>query len=593
MKKLPLSRTQKAVATDILRKFDTYDRQILAWYTGSGKTNVFLEFVRQLLIEKPKAKIGIVSYLHRNIKTQTSERAAIFLDEHYVVNRTDRNYGKENVYIFNPQTLFFRHDLPFKFDYLIVDEAHVGGGGPLSGYLGTLVSRHCKEKVKILGCSATPWPILEAQLFTGAFVHSRGMDKGLHEDGRLTDFEIHAEQISLKIDAEHFSRQGDLGTKYLKANFEIIRKLCIDKVDVLLKSNKKKLGSKCLVIVPPGQNCEIAKAVARSIGDSAIYLIGGAQVSGYQYEASNEEEKIAQFRTDPKIKFLCVVHKCQIGFDMPELTSTIDLTMSRNIGLVIQRWGRLARKDPKSSAKKNYFYVFDASMEPERAEWIIGTSIDYAMCKWDSTLTSKTIRRRPTKIFGVSGGNSTFSVGFKELLAMHSGLTNRTYSTMRFSEETMARGGWTKNALVQEAMRYESRTELSVKNRYVYNQLLRNYKEELNRVFPIKNELGKWNWPKIKALALKAKSRKQFRNQYGGAIYWVTTNGKMAELDKLLPPSQSTQLNYTWPRIEAIARRVHYPGKLRNEYRGAYRWVVQQQRLGELRELFAKIRRGE
>lgn len=113
MKRYPIDQFQIEAVDEILRNLETNPKQILAWYTGSGKTNIFLEVARKLLRKNPKIKIGISAYLHTNIKSQTSKRAEQFLDHHEVINAGVQSDGRYGVYIFNPQVLYKREALVF------------------------------------------------------------------------------------------------------------------------------------------------------------------------------------------------------------------------------------------------------------------------------------------------------------------------------------------------------------------------------------------------------------------------------------------------------------------------------------------------
>lgn len=529
MANYPINKVQAQAVKDILQEWKTNPIQILAWYTGSGKTNIFLEIVRQILLKEPKAKIGISCYLHVNIKNQVSDRASIFLKEWEVLEAKNTFKKKKNVAIFNPQ-IFFKRDPTHHFDYIIFDEAHVGGRDSdkkSGGYFKKIVDDHCKPGVKILGVTATPWDLVGSSLFGMAHVHARGLDKGLHEDGRIADFNIHVEAVKVKVKDSDFSRSGELTKKYLRTHFNTLREYSIRSAIHLHRSKADKIGRKCLIIVPPGHNCAIAKDVAEALGDEALYFVGGAAMSGWQYSQLNESGKIEQFRNDPKIRYLCVVHKCQIGFDMPELTSTVDMTMTRNISVLVQRWGRLARKTDVPG-EKNYIYLASNNMEAVRAEWLINTSVNYATGNWGEKGRRKTKFER-TPVFGYIPKQLGIGISFSEVLNKLTNLKSYTHTTISFAEETTPAGYWNMENMLNEARLYKDRTDMSVRNRYLYNKFLKRFPEELDKIFPIKNDLNKWNYEKSIAAIRKAKNKKEVKKKYSGALDWLFRNGKRQE----------------------------------------------------------------
>ncbi len=580
-----INNAQQQIVSDLMAGFKTHKSQVLAWYTGSGKTNVFLKLCQALIEKNPSVKIGISSYLHMNIKHQTSVRASTILESHSVINACDtryRDYEDENVYIFNPQTLYRRNDLPFRFDYLIIDEAHIGlKVGQGNSYFEKIITDHCSPNVKILAASATSWDILKNPLLENPKIHTRGMDIGVHEDGMLTDFDIHIERVELKTTKADFSRRGDLRSDFVQNNFELLKKVTVGKANLLIQKFPKRIGSKCLIIVPPGDQCGIAKAVAKSIGDEAVYLIGGNQTSGRDYRKEEEKGIIEDFRNNPERKYLVVVNKCQIGFDMPELTSTIDLTMTRNVGLLIQRWGRLARKQRGVTQKKHFFYAIDQSMLPEEAEWMLGTSIEFAMCKWDSAPAN--LRNRATRVFDLSAGAGEFSTNLSTLIRKYSGVDHESHRTVTFSEETAKPGTWNRELLIEEARKYVSRTELSENNRYVYNMLKKHFNDDLDDVFPRKNKA----WTKQSAIAAvkTCTTRLEFKRKFAGAAEFLEKNGLIEEMNKRLPRA----VREPWTVEEALeaARQYSQITKFRESYRAAYD-LLRQEAEKQLYQVFNK-----
>ena len=65
-----------------------------------------------------------------------------------------------------------------------------------------------------------------------------------------------------------------------------------------------------------------------------------------------------KFKTEDKYKVLIAVDRGRIGFDMPELFNIVDFTLTQNLDLLLQMYGRLLRKsDLQKKKQKIYFKV--------------------------------------------------------------------------------------------------------------------------------------------------------------------------------------------------------------------------------------------
>ena len=65
-----------------------------------------------------------------------------------------------------------------------------------------------------------------------------------------------------------------------------------------------------------------------------------------------------KFKTETKYKVLIAVDRGRIGFDMPELFNIVDFTMTQNLDMLLQMYGRLLRKsDLQNKKQKIYFKV--------------------------------------------------------------------------------------------------------------------------------------------------------------------------------------------------------------------------------------------
>lgn len=511
----------------LLEGFKKNRYQCLAWYTGSGKTNVLAELCKRLLQENPDIKIGISAYLTTEIKLQISERLSQFglKDAVYTVVPCAPKYVKgKSITVFNPQG--FWSALPnVKFDYIFLDEVHAGLD-PTCKMLPKIIKGCSHKETRYLLVSATPWNPLSQKEWKDCPVFKRSLDKGL-EDGLITDFKFHAEEANVEFTEKDFTRDGDLNKNVIIQNMQITKSACIGKMENILKKNDKILGKKVLVICPPGNYSEIARSLAEKFG--GLHFVS----HGHRADASSELDK---FKSDPKIRFLFVTRKCQVGFDFQEMTSVIDLTMSRNIQILAQRIGRIARKS--GNTEKHYFYIYDKSLMADQLEWLVATIIDFSLGAYDGWTT------RRVKYRQIDIPQQTFvhpiTTSLKEVIkALKDPSAIETKKRLAFVSSNPPTK-WGLDKALKKASEYPSRTEMWRKNPGLYKWFRLNAKQEMDRIFPFKRAMGKWNQRTVEAVmrANAGMRRRSFNEKFAGARYWCqTVNPAMGKilLDKYLP----------------------------------------------------------
>jgi hypothetical protein len=586
-----LNKAQLKCVRELEKGFETNQRQVLAWYTGAGKTNIFLALAARILKKNPKAKVGISAYWHRNVKEQVYERAEGFLPRrsYQMLSGGDYDRGR-GVFIFNPQW-FVHNKADMKFDYLIIDEAHIGTVKRHRSLLTNIVKENCKSDCKILGSSFTAWDLIRSDIFTGAGLLRRGMEEGLSEDGRVQDFNINVRRMDISPIEEAFNRKGDLKKGYINSNFSTLQSVVINEVLKTVKREGDKLGGKCLVIVPPGNACAIARATAYALGEDISRVYIGAirtradDSKGHEQDKQimqKQEENLREFREDPKVRFLVVVNKCQLGFDMPELTSTIDATMSRNVSLLIQRWGRLARRHPSTDKPKEYFYLFDQRISHTLVEWLIMSCIELSQARWSyGQHYTRSLEKRSVQIRQLYTGQDDFKVGFKQLLAIAEDIKLHGGYEVEFSGALRSAADWNVEALEAVARQFKDRTEFAAKDRVAYNKMRELFTDKLNEIFPPRRV---WTEAKVIAAMKQCKTRTEFKDTYNGAYEYLRVKNKLYLLDDLLP----VQWEKKWTKESALAkaRQCRNRHELRQRFCGAYELLMRQYR-EELNQIFS------
>lgn len=557
--KMRLEAFQEAAVTDILTELEKSGKACLAYYTGSGKTNIFLEAASRIIDKNPKAKIGISAYLTNEIKDQTTERMNQFWNKY-----------AGNIEIFIPQNIYNKKK-ESKFDYLFIDEFHAGASDGCI-MINNIIAAHCKKDVKILLISATPWDALRSKKFDGTKTFKRSIELGL-KDGRVADVEMYLEKADFELKEHEFTRTGEAKNSALILRHALVRSACIGKMKNLLSRYNKELGDKVIVICPPGNTGEVARSLAKEFNGLAFIELVGRKGS----EEFDTRENLEIFKkTD--CRFLFVINKCGVGFDMPELSSVIDLTMTRNIMRLVQRIGRVSRE--YKGKQKRYFYVTDSGLSDIRAEWIIGTCLDFSIGNYDGW-SSRSVKYRPLKRYRqFRFQKSSFKISeiIKSLAPKES---VRNVITIKYTEGTPPKIRTIKSAL-EEAKQYTNRHELFKKNPALYKWFrLNDRMAELTEIHPHVNP-RKWNEKTVLEAVKKAKSRTDFHDNFCGASDWVLKHQRHDLLDKYLG-----RANTIWneDKIKKVMAKCSSWQEFRDKHDGARAWLCRNGKLQEYKRM--------
>lgn len=530
-----------------LKKLFAKERAVcLAWYTGAGKTDVFISYIKFLLRENPKTKIGISSYLTTEIKDQIYGRlVANGLGEktHKIEPGIPKLWTK-NITAFNPQGIYRSLPENFKFDFLILDEAHAGISHDKT-MINKIKNKILKDNGQILLVSATPWDALQRKEFQGIRVLKRPLSDGI-KDGRISDFRIFKEQAEIEFSPDDFTRVGDLNKNAAKRRIAVLKAACIGKVKNIIA--KHDLGEKTIVICPPGNSGEIALELAKEFGGLAFLQSHIGAGSSHEQVFSSTEGNLEKFKTDSKVKFLFVIYKCQVGFDMPELASVIDLSMTRNIKVLVQRLGRVARLS--KGRQKKYFYVYDKSLGDEKIDWLLYTVIDFCLGAFDGMKTNTT-KYRETRVHGYVGHKDSFLLTeiINQLAKKESVTTARV---LRFDFGRRPAKYRTLAEAIEEAKKYKDRHDLFKKDPALYKFFrVEGHIEKLNEIHPYLMRMRYWTEERVIEALKQCTSRSQLRIKFPGAESHCRLRKRKDLLDKYLPSKQDPTKIWTHERILA------------------------------------------
>lgn len=560
---------QKPAIAEIHKLFKTSPSVCLAYYTGAGKTNIFIEYCRYFLKKNPKAKIGISAYLTSEIRDQIYQR----LEEFGLYEQSNLVWGQidtsARIFVFLPQSIY-NNNYPVKFDLFIADEAHAAIGDYKKMY-NKIKSKFFHNDTKILLVTATPWDLLAQRSFKNTPVLKRPLDQGI-SDGLITDFDFMTEEAQITFNPDDFSRVGNLKVSAIYSRLAVLKSACIAKLEHVIKTHNHKIGKKCIVICPVGSNGIIARDLAEKFGGLTLL-----QNRTLTQEIGNKEN-LYKFKKDPNQRFLFVVNKATVGFDMPELSSIIDLTMTRNIKTIAQRIGRVARKNKFD--KKTYFYVYDKSLGEDKMQALILTTVDFCLGNYDG-LTSKEAKYLKF---------DRIHHNFDEVISISKIINHLRRPGQIIHKDTIQLANreqatkWTLPAAIIESKNYISRTDMWKYKPGLYKWFRLNAKDEMDRIFPLKY----LRWTDERALAEATKFKGQLRQTFiekcAGAYTYLRVNKKLHLLDDILPLSMEP---WSHERVVKVLKGI----KKWNDFRkdGARAWAYRNGGIKKYREIWLQM----
>ena len=352
---------------------------VLAGGTSMGKTPTFIMWL-ELFYQNPanKNKQTIVfaasktilrNNVHETLKGfKPSFSYSIITDKERLVNALDR---KAQVLIVIPQTITKHYKLLPKMHNFILDEAHEWYFAKVKGGKQSTLDKIIKhiQPTKQLFLTGTPSKfVANGDKFKFQFVPV--MD--LYDAGLVSNVKL--EVVSSTYDFKANDWQGNYGNlKPTKTNSpkqaeDALVAVCNEMIDKLknpLKEwysinnvTKNSIGKLFKYLDKTIIYTHSKKQADRfySILNSKKELSGKVLLS----HSENDPDSIQfnQFKTDENTHILIAVDRGRIGFDMPELFNIVDFTMTQNLDMLLQMYGRLLRiSNLQKKKQKIYFKV--------------------------------------------------------------------------------------------------------------------------------------------------------------------------------------------------------------------------------------------
>jgi superfamily II DNA or RNA helicase len=333
-------------------------RFIINAMCGVGKTHIAQLIIYYFLVQGKR--VLFLTYTRNELREQTYKRCmedGIIPKEYIGIFKTDKKEIEKFLIITIPQTI--RNFLfPYKFDLIIIDEAHEyleTKDKKSAQTLKKIIALNSHKNTVIIGLTGTAFEImLEGKFFDikNDQVAYKIYDSLMAlEDGIISNININAIYVNFELKNEAYKKDGELSS--------IGQEVLKDKLINALKANKliPTLSGKTLMICAKISDAESLSAYINSTFGN------GKTIS--LCKTSNQDDLFGidlEFKNHPGIQFLIVVGMCGVGWDFPGLMNVVDLTFTINPKLIIQRFSRAVRKC--EGKEPNYYYVADERKTP-------------------------------------------------------------------------------------------------------------------------------------------------------------------------------------------------------------------------------------
>lgn len=321
----------------------TSQRHILGLPTGSGKTPVQCEIIRQTLSRNPQARI-LVGVHTKELVQQTAETFAKF-SPYADIGVACAGLGKKEFHsqvVFGSLgTLANAPGLLGPRDLMMIDECHRVADDAKSGYqkiINTLLARN--RSMPITGLSATYWRLGEGLLTEGSTFDEVVYDLCLGEnyirlvdEGYLTPLTAKAtpgktiDMSRVRMTAGEIN-QGDAAEAVREKLAEVIP-------DALARSEGRRHG---MVFVSGVQNVRFACQLLQELGESAVFVTGDMR-------KTDRDVAVASYKAQ-KFRWIVSDSVLTTGFDAPFVDVIVFLRATASSSLNVQMMGRGTRIYP-------------------------------------------------------------------------------------------------------------------------------------------------------------------------------------------------------------------------------------------------------
>lgn len=294
---------QKALIEGTIANLKTHGIGLVGASTGSGKTEISIEIIRDFLKRNPKKKVLFLAHGTTTLRAQVAKSLSSVSEfsSEEIVGKADTT---AQVHIAIPQNKLIRTQ---KYGLILVDEAHQYFDAKM---VQEIIASNKGARQVLL--TASTGKFTQRKVPAVYFSLLEALEAG-------TIMEPSVGIITTKQDFRSFDAEGNLSSaEKLKEVTSIVRKF------------KAKAKGKTLVAC---HNQAAARDVAKALGKTAVLSTSELDPNNFEFN---------RFQ-DADIKYLVVVFRGVIGFSMNALETVIDLTASQNVDRITQLLGRVVR----------------------------------------------------------------------------------------------------------------------------------------------------------------------------------------------------------------------------------------------------------
>ena len=497
---------------------------------------------------------------------------SIVKDKKTLLSALDRN---AQVLILIPQTIKNYYNLLPKMNNFILDEAHEWYFAKTKGGNQSMLDKiinHIQPKKQLL-LTGTPSKFnANADKFNFQYVPV--MD--LYDEGLVSNVKM--EIVSSTYDFKANDWLGNYGN--LKSS----------------KTNSKKQAEEALIAVcneminklknPLKDWYNVNNVTKNSIGklfsylDKTIIYTHSLSQADKFYEILNSKKELKgkvlsshsendpdsidfnKFKTDSNYHILIAVDRGRIGFDMPELFNIVDFTLTQNLDMLLQMYGRLLRKSDLQKKKQKIYFKVATKNTADYFVDLMTAMLCLTHLDWYSTYNGKNMggilipkvltKSIRNKNYTNNQNKKTSSktkpyVSLTELgipldlnlfrqSILHT--SNSKFNTIaettlddvrrEFFGLTLWKEKWNKDTVKEEALKYNTKIEFQTSNQSAYNAakrlgILDDVTKHMIKRFFINEEY-------TKKVAKQCKTIAEFLKNYQGAYVFAKKNNIFDEV---------------------------------------------------------------
>jgi len=352
---LELLKYQKPLVDQVLQ-YLPHGAVVLAASPGSGKTQMAIQVIIETLKANPNAKILVLAHGTTILRENFSDRIRKYFSDlsKEVVNSND--IDDSSVIVAIPQA-FLKSKKRFKFDLLIVDEAH-------EYYFAKEYGVGLRSKL------GNPQQLL----LTGTHFRFTFENRLARQEGRTEPFKMVSITLNEIIDAAperiapmktlvcqscYDFREEDYNeqTQELKESVVFKKNDTEKTVEKVVKAilNILAIGpaqvqklEKTMFACHSAKQAEIVYQYLTRIGVKTVISISDEE--GVLKNTLSGTDQITKFKEDSGIQALVVIRRAILGYDHAELVNVVDLSGTRNIARIYQLMCRAVRAFPSNYA---------------------------------------------------------------------------------------------------------------------------------------------------------------------------------------------------------------------------------------------------